>query len=146
MLLLGASTTSVAQQQSKNILNMFELQQKDLPEGYQFTEVLNCKTAQVNSFFKNIDLYRNDIGTVAFKGFQSIESKNDSGSILYFQFQDPKNLESFLNDYLWGKDGEASNKRPERYMILANNYLIIWSVELDSPITEISRKKINSLL
>ena len=74
---------------------MLHLSESDLPEGYEFTETLSCKTAKLSSFYKNIDKYSDELGHVAFKGFQSLEGKGDSGSILYFQFKNAKSLQSF---------------------------------------------------
>ena len=145
LLLFCCISTGFAQQKTKNLLSMLHLSESDLPEGYQFSEVLACKTSKLNSFYKNVNNYSDEIGQVAFKGFQSIESDSDKGSILYFQFQDPKGLQNFLNDYLWGKEGKASEKRPDEYMILAENFLILWSVNLDSPIKGISKLKIEQL-
>jgi len=139
------SFSSFAQRGSKNFISAFQLAEKDLPEGYQFVEGLACKTAKLNSFYKNIELYQNDLGEVAFKGFQSIEGNGSKGSILYFQFKSTKDIHNFLEDYLWGKAEKPSAKHPEEYLLFVNEFLIIWSLDLESPIKKISATKIEGL-
>ncbi len=118
----------------------FQLTSEELPEGYNSTNELNCKSIQANILFDKPDMYAMLIGKVKYKSFQSFKSKKDSGSILYFEFEEPFEQTGFLEGLLWG-GSKPTSEHPEEYEV-KDNILIIWSLRKKSQIKTLSKSKI----
>ncbi|MGB0522001.1 MAG: hypothetical protein ACPGJS_03535 [Flammeovirgaceae bacterium] len=125
-------------------LDVLKLETKDLPTGYQFTEKLKCRSTQAAQLYKNINTYQQELGGVAHASYQSVIGNKDSGSILYFQFNESKDIQAFLEQHLWGDKGQPSKTRPEEYAVYGK-ILIIWSTNSDSKIKAASKRKIENV-
>lgn len=116
------------------------LTSEELPEGYKITDDINCKSIQASIIFEKPETYAMLIGNVKSKSFQSFKSKKDSGSILYFEFEEPFDKTGFLEGLLWG-GGKPTSAHPEEYLV-KDNLLIIWSLSKKSAIKRLSKSKI----
>ncbi|MCD0471750.1 hypothetical protein [Flavobacterium sp. JAS] len=122
-----------------------KLKGKEIPKTYTYSDGHNCITPQACTFYNDIATYSNFVGTVKSKEIQSFKSKKDSGSIMYFEFENRFKGDSFLQGLLWGKDKEPTDEHPEEYLA-KGKFLIIWSFHTDSAIKEKSEAKIDALL
>lgn len=122
-----------------------KLKAKEIPKSYTLSDGNICITPQACTFYDDIETYSNIVGTVKSKTIQSFKSKNDSGSIMYFEFEHTFKGEAFLQGLLWGKAGEPTYERPEEY-VANGKFLIIWSFRPDSAIKEKSENKAELIL
>lgn len=134
-----AFTTPIVE---KKALEAYQLTKADLPKGYKLTSSLNCKSIQAANFYTDVEtLYSLFLGKIVAKGFQSFKNKKEQGTILYFQFENKFEGQSFLEGYLWGQSKKPNAKHPDEYIVIDDNVLIIWSTGLTSNLKEISKKK-----
>lgn len=140
VLFLLLTTTSFSQ-----TIADLKLKTKEIPKTYIYSDGHNCVTPQACTFYNDIATYSNIVGVVKSKEIQSFKSKKDSGSIMYFEFENRFKGDRFLQGLLWGKDGEPTNEHPEEYLA-KGKFLIIWSFHPDSAIKEKSEAKIDALL
>lgn len=122
-----------------------KLKNKEIPKSYFLSDGNNCVSVQACTFYNDIETYSNIVGTVKSKGMQSFKSKTDSGSIMYFEFENRFKGDRFLQGLLWGKDKEPTDAHPEEYLA-KGKFLIIWSFHPDSTIKEKSEAKIETIL
>ena len=122
-----------------------KLKSKEIPKSYFLSDGNNCVSAQACTFYNDIATYNNIVGTVKSKAIQSFKSKTDSGSIMYFEFENRFKGDRFLQGLLWGKEGQPSDEHPEEY-VAKGKFLIIWSFHPDSTIREKSETKIDAIL
>lgn len=122
-----------------------KLKNKEIPKSYFLSDGNNCVSVQACTFYNDIETYSNIVGTVKSKQMQSFKSKTDSGSIMYFEFENRFKGDRFLQGLLWGKDKEPTDAHPEEYLA-KGKFLIIWSFHPDSAIKEKSETKIEAIL
>ncbi|MEN2402339.1 hypothetical protein GKZ90_0021295 [Flavobacterium sp. MC2016-06] len=122
-----------------------KLKTKEIPKSYTLNNGNICISPQACTFYNDIQTYSNIVGTLKSKQIQNFKSKGDSGSIMYFEFEQRFKGERFLQGMLWGKDGQPSDEHPEEY-VTKGKFLIIWSFHPDSPIKEKSETKIETVL
>ena len=122
-----------------------KLKTKEIPKGYTLSDGHICITPQACNFYNDIGTFSNFVGTVKSKSIQSFKSKKDSGSIMYFEFDHTFKGDKFLQGLLWGKDGQPTDEHPEEY-VAKGKFLIIWSLQADSPLKEKSETKVETLL
>jgi len=122
-----------------------KLKSKEIPKSYFLSDGNNCVSVQACTFYNDIETYSNIVGTVKSKQMQSFKSKTDSGSIMYFEFENRFKGDRFLQGLLWGKDKEPTDAHPEEYLA-KGKFLIIWSFHPDSTIKEKSEAKIEAIL
>ena len=122
-----------------------KLKNKEIPKSYFLSDGNNCVSVQACTFYNDIETYSNIVGTVKSKQMQSFKSKTDSGSIMYFEFENRFKGDRFLQGLLWGKDNEPTDAHPEEYLA-KGKFLIIWSFHPDSTIKEKSEAKIDAIL
>ena len=122
-----------------------KLMENDIPKEYKFTENNKIISIQARILYKNPDLYSMIIGKVKNKEVQNFESSNDSGSVIYFEFEDDFSGESFLKGLLWGQSKKPTEEHPEEILV-KGNLLIIWSFVKDSKLKILSKTKVESLL
>jgi len=123
-----------------------KLKPKEIPKGgYIVSDGNVCITPQACTFYEDIATYSNIVGTVKSKSIQSFKSKADRGSIMYFEFDHVFKGDRFLQGLLWGKAGEPTAEHPEEY-IAKGRFLVIWSLQPDSPLKEKSETKVEAIL
>ncbi|MGO4773313.1 hypothetical protein ACEN2I_16740 [Flavobacterium sp. W22_SRS_FK3] len=122
-----------------------KLTSKEIPKSYFLSDGNNCISIQACTFYNDIETYSNIVGKLKSKAIQSFKSKTDSGSIMYFEFENRFKGDRFLQGLLWGKDNEPTDAHPEEYLA-KGNFLIIWSFHPDSTIKEKSETKIDAIL
>jgi hypothetical protein len=122
-----------------------KLKTKEIPKTYILSDGQICVTNQACNFYTDIATYSNIVGTVKSKEIQSFRSKTDSGSIMYFEFENRFKGDTFLQGLLWGKDKEPTDEHPEEYLA-KGKFLIIWSFHPDSTVKEKSEAKIEAIL
>ncbi|MBS7255851.1 hypothetical protein [Flavobacterium branchiicola] len=122
-----------------------KLKPKEIPKSYTLRDGKYCITDQACTFYTDIETYSNIVGTVKSKSIQSFKSPTDSGSIMYFEFDNRFKGDRFLQGLLWGKDGQPTDAHPEEYLA-KGKFLIIWSFHPDSDLKEKSETKIEALL
>jgi len=140
-LLLLFATNSFSQ-----TLADLKLKPKEIPKGgYMVSDGNICITPQACTFYNDIETYSNIVGTIKSKAIQSFKSKADRGSIMYFEFDHVFKGDRFLQGLLWGKAGEPTPEHPEEY-IAKGRFLVIWSLQPDSPLKEKSETKVEAIL
>src|SRR6185503_20334418 len=87
---------------SAQSIDSLKLSDKEIPAGYTLTKENNCISIQACTFYDNPDMYAALIGKVKNKEVQSFDHTNDSGSIMYFEFEDGFKGKGFLDGLLWG--------------------------------------------
>lgn len=122
-----------------------KLKPKEIPKSYTLSDGHNCVSPEACTFYNDIATYSNIVGTVKSKEIQSFKSKTDSGSIMYFEFENRFKGDRFLQGLLWRKDGQPTDEHPEEYLA-KGKFLIIWSFHPDSVIKEKSEAKIEAIL
>lgn len=122
-----------------------KLKSKEIPKAYILSDGNNCISVQACTFYNDIETYSGIVGTVKSKQVQSFKSKKDSGSIMYFEFENRFKGDRFLQGLLWGKEGQPSEEHPEEY-VAKGKFLIIWSFHPDSAIREKSEAKVEAIL
>jgi hypothetical protein len=121
-----------------------KLADTEVPEKYKATDQMLYKSIQAGTFYKQTDMYESFIGKIRNKEFQSYESKDDNGSIFYFEFEKDFTQEGFLEGLLWGGK-KPTKEHPEEYFV-KDNILVIWSFSKKSELKKISKDKISSVL
>lgn len=125
-------------------LTELKLNESEVPENYKQTDKMLYKSIQAGTFYKQTELYESFIGKLKSKEFQSYESRNDEGSIYYYEFENDFTQEGFLEGLLWG--GKKPTKaHPEEYFV-KDNILVIWSFASKSELKKVSKEKILALL
>lgn len=122
-----------------------KLTDKEMPEGYTRSKKLQCKSIQAALLYEQIDLYTPILGQVKAKDFQTFKSKNDQGSILYFEFENNVKLAEFLSGLLWGESDKPTKFHPEEFHV-KKNLLIVWSFDEKSAVKTASKEKLANLL
>lgn len=122
-----------------------KLKSKEIPKTYTLSDGNNCVSIQACTFYNDVATYSNIVGTVKSKAMQSFKSKTDSGTIMYFEFENRFKGDRFLQGLLWGKTNEPTDEHPEEYLA-KGKFLIIWSFHPDSTIKEKSEAKIEAIL
>ena len=117
---------------------------EELPKEYVMTKETQCKSVQACAFYKQTDLYSSFLGKVKSKEIQNFQSKKDSGSIMYFEFENDFDGEGFLKGLLWGSE-LPSKLHPEEF-IAKGKFLIIYSFEKDSELKKLAQNKQKLLL
>lgn len=125
-------------------IDNLKITDNELPKGYSFSKNINCKSIQAATFYDSPGIYESIIGKVKRKDIQNFESKNDNGSIMYFEFDGDFKGDGFLDGLLWGGD-KPTKEHPEKY-IAKKNILVIWSFNNGSQVEKISEDKIKKLL
>ena len=126
-------------------LENLKISNEELPKEYRLTEETQCQAIQACVFYKQPDIYSSFLGKVKSKEIQNFESKNDSGSIMYFEFEKDFKGEGFLQGLLWGESDKPTKAHPEE-IITKGKFLIIYSFKIDSDLKKISQDKIKRLL
>jgi uncharacterized surface anchored protein len=139
-LLAFICTFNLSAQQLDNL----KLTETEIPEGYKLTDDSKCISIQACTFYSNPQIYEVIIGKVKSKEIQNFENKKDSGSIMYFEFEDQFEMESFLQPLLWGGK-KPTHEHPEQILV-KENILIIYSFPLKSQLVELSKKKVETVL
>ena len=125
-------------------IDSLKLSDKEIPEGYSLTKNNNCISIQACTFYTNPGIYEMLIGKLKSKQIQNFDSKNDKGSIMYFEFEEEFKGEGFLGALLWGGN-KPTKEHPEEYYT-KRNYLIIWSFKKGSAVAKASKNKISAIL
>lgn len=140
-LLLLLFTTNIFSQ----TIDDLKLKPKEIPKGYTLSDGHICVSPQACTFYTDIETYSNMTGVLKSKAVQSFKNKTDSGSIMYFEFENRFKGDRFLQGMLWGKDGEPTDEHPEEYLA-EGKFLIIWSFRSNSKIKEKSEAKVDAIL
>lgn len=122
-----------------------KISNEELPKEYNLTEETQCQAIQACLFYKQTGIYSSFLGKVKSKEIQNFESKNDSGSIMYFEFEKDFEAEGFLKGLLWGQSDKPTKAHPEE-IIVKGKILIIYSFKKDSDLKKLSQDKIKQLL
>lgn len=138
-LLTFLSITSYGQ-----VIEKLKLTDTEIPEGYTATDEVLSKSIQAGTFYEQTDLYAGLIGKIKNKTYQSFESKDDSGTIYYYEFERNFQQTSFLEGLLWGGK-KPSKAHPEEYFV-KDNILVIWSLAMTSGLKQISKDKVTMVL
>jgi hypothetical protein len=120
-----------------------KLTDTDVPDKYKSAKKILYKSVQAINFYNDTDLY-SFIGEIKSKDSQSFKSKDDEGTIFYFEFEQEFKGQGFVEGLLWG-DKKASKEHPEEIFI-KDNILIIWSFSENSDLKKISKDKITAVL
>jgi hypothetical protein len=120
------------------------LTENEIPAEYKLTNESQCISIQACTFYESPDTYEALIGKIKSKDIQNFENKKDSGSIMYFEFEEKFEMEGFLKGLLWGGN-KATREHPEQIYV-KDKILIIYSFPLKSSLVEVSKKKIESEL
>ncbi|HET7000743.1 MAG TPA: hypothetical protein VFI33_05530, partial [Puia sp.] len=126
-------------------IDSLKLTDSEIPAGYTKSNELLCKTPHALSLYQQMDMYESLLGKVEKKDFQSFAKKGDSGSILYFQFQNDFTGQGFLDGLFWGSDGKPSKSEPDEYFA-KGNILVVWSFNFKSDLKSISKDKVEKIL
>ena len=86
-------------------------------------------------------MYSSILGKVTKKDFQTLVGKEDQGSILYFEFEKPLEMDAFLGGLLWGESSKPTKAHPEEIKV-KDKILIVWSFNKDSQIKALSKEKV----
>ncbi|QBN17493.1 hypothetical protein [Flavobacterium nackdongense] len=121
-----------------------KLAENEIPAEYKLTNESQCISIQACTFYKRPDMYESFIGKLKSKDIQNFENKKDSGSIMYFEFEEKFEMESFLKGLLWGGN-KATREHPEQIYV-KDKILIIYSFPLKSSLVEVSKKKLETEL
>ena len=122
-------------------IEKIKLTKLEIPKEYKLTENSQCKSIQANLLFKNPEMYQMIYGKIKSKEIQNFESSQDSGSILYLEFEKDFESENFIKGLIWGKSKKPTDGNPEEIFVKKNT-VIIWSFEKESVLKELSKKKI----
>ena len=122
-----------------------KISNEELPKEYAMTEKTQCQAIHACIFYKQTDLYSSFLGKVKSQEIQNFESKNDSGSIMYFEFEKDFRGEKFIKGLLWGQSDKPTKENPEE-IIVNGKILIIYSFKIDSNLKKLSQDKIRQLL
>jgi hypothetical protein len=126
-------------------IDSLKITEKDLPKDYSFTQDSKCISIQACTFYDMTDTYAALIGKVKNKLVQNFKSPKDSGSIMYFEYEDEFQGAGFVQGLLWGEDKKTSAEHPEEYYA-KGKILVIWSFTKTSPLKMISKDKVKKKL
>jgi hypothetical protein len=129
---------------SAQTFEKFKLTENEIPTEYKLTNEPQCISIQACTFYENPDMYEILIGKLKSKDIQNFENKEDSGSIMYFEFKKKFEMESFLKGLLWGGN-KATQEHPEQIFV-KDKILIIYSFPLKSSLIEVLKKKVETEL
>ncbi len=129
---------------SAQTLEKIKLAENEIPAEYKLTNEPQCISIQACTFYKRPDMYESFIGKLKSKDIQNFENKKDSGSIMYFEFEEKFEMESFLKGLLWGGN-KATKEHPEQIYV-KDKIVIIYSFPLKSSLVEVSKKKVETEL
>ncbi len=121
-----------------------KLAENEIPLGYKVTNKSQCISIQACTFYSNPEIYSSIIGKVKSKDVQNFENKKDSGSIMYFEFEEKFEMEGFLKGLFWGGK-KATREHPEEIFV-KDTILIVYSFPLESKIIEVSKNKVKTEL
>jgi len=116
----------------------------EVPEWYKPTNEMLNQSLQAKTFYEKTDSYKNLIGKIKKKEFQSYVSKEDKGTIYYFEFEENFKQQPFLEGLIWGGK-KPTKEHPEEYFV-KDKILVIWSFSENSELKYISKKKVMPLL
>lgn len=122
-----------------------KITKEELPQEYSFSEDTQCQAIQACLFYKQTDIYSSFLGKVKSKEIQNFESKKDSGTIMYFEFEKNFEGEAFLKGLLWGQSSQPTKAHPEE-IIVKGKFVIIYSFQKESELKKLSQDKIKLLL
>jgi hypothetical protein len=126
-------------------LDSLKLTLNETPEKYKTIDETLCKSIQAKILFDKPEMYSFILGSLKEKTFQSFQSANDEGSILYFEFEeDITEAKGFLAGLVWGGN-KPTKEHPEEF-IIRDKLLIIWSFSKSSELKNISKEKIERIL
>lgn len=125
-------------------IDKLKLMHTEVPEWYKPTDEMLNKSIQAGTFYEQTDIYKSSIGKIKRKDFQSYESKEDKGTIYYFEFEENFKQQAFIEGLIWGGK-KPTKERPEEYFV-KDKILVIWSFAEGSELKYISKKKVMSLL
>lgn len=125
-------------------IDKIKLMHTEVPEWYKSTDKMLNKSIQARTFYEQADIYKSMIGKVNKKDFQSYESKEDKGTIYYFEFEENFKQQAFLEGLLWGGK-KPSKEHPEEYYA-KDKILVIWSFVDKSELKSISKQKVMTVL
>jgi hypothetical protein len=129
---------------SAQTFEKIKLAENEIPTEYKLTNEPQCISIQACTFYESPDMYEVIIGKLKSKDIQNFENKEDSGSIMYFEFKKKFEMESFLKGLLWGGN-KATKEHPEQFFV-KDKILIIYSFPLKSSLVEVSKKKVETEL
>jgi hypothetical protein len=101
---------------SAQTLEKIKLAENEIPTEYKLTNESQCISIQACTFYESPDMYESFIGKIKSKDIQNFENKKDSGSIMYFEFEEKFEMESFLKGLLWGGN-KATREHPEQIFV-----------------------------
>ena len=130
-------------------LDRVVLNEKELPEGYQFTPVMLSQPGayRVVKFYQNTLDYWPTFGKVDDKFYQSIAGPDgDCGTIMYFSFDRQLNGDAYrvLAKEFWRTRVPSKYDSPEFF--IGNNVVIIWCLPMESPMKKNAQEKLFALL
>ena len=117
-------------------IDNLKLTDQEIPKEYSIAKENNCISIQACTFYDSPEMYEMFIGKVKNKAYQSFESANDKGSIMYFEFENGFKGQGFLDGLLWGGDKKPTKMHPEKYLA-KGNFLVIWSFNKGSEVEKI---------
>lgn len=129
---------------SAQSFDKIKLAENEIPAGYKLTNKPQCISIQACTFYNNPQMYDFLIGKVKSKDVQNFENKKDSGSIMYFEFENKFEMENFLQGLFWGGK-KATQEHPEQIFV-KDKILIVYSFPLESDLMKVSQKKIEDQL
>lgn len=118
-----------------------------LPEGYQTSTQLMCKSIQPATFYENPNTYAALIGTCTSKQHISYVGPNDKGTIIYLEYAGGVTgaASSFLGGLIWGQPGKPTTSHPEE-IFFAKNAIVIWSFDQASTAKNLSQLALHNYL
>jgi hypothetical protein len=126
-------------------IDKLKMDNTEIPKEYSFSETPNCISIQACTFYEQTDMYSMFLGKIKNKSVQNFECKNDSGSIMYFEFEEDFKGEGFLTGLLWGQAKKPTPKHPEQ-IFTKGKFLVIWSFNDKSQLQKISETKVKQVL
>jgi hypothetical protein len=129
---------------SAQVFDKIKLTESEISAGYKLTDEPQCISIQACTFYKNPKMYDFLIGKVKSKEVQNFVNGNDSGSIMYFEFENQFDKETFLEGLFWGGK-KATQEHPEQILV-KDKILIVYSFPLENDLIKVSQKKVESVL
>ncbi|NDK55225.1 hypothetical protein [Pontibacter fetidus] len=127
-------------------IDALKLSETELPANYKIADKLYCKSIQVATLYNSPQTYSFLLGNMVEKSFQSFESENEKGSVMFITFdKDVSESDSFIEGLIWGSSGKPTKAHPEEFLAKGNT-LVIWSFERKSPIKDLSKDKVTKNL
>ncbi len=134
------STIKIVFNNSQSKILPLLLKEGDLPDA-KFGKDLIAKSIQVQYFYLMPNTYSAMLPPLAEKEIQSLESKSERGSVMFFRYDgDIESMKSFLSGLFYGPSGTPSNDHPEEF-ITQKDLLIIFAFEKGSNLGANVKKK-----